>query len=71
VAKRSPKPRNLNALAASIVGDATDEKPPEPESAHVEAGRCGGRRARAEELSPEKRAEVARKPAAARLGRRS
>lgn len=69
MAKRSRKPRDLNALAASIVGDATDETPPEPESPQAVAGRKGGAKggkARAERLSPERRAEIARKAAQVR-----
>jgi hypothetical protein len=33
MAKQSKKPADLNRLAAAIVGDATDETPPEPTSA--------------------------------------
>lgn len=71
MAKRSRKPRDLNALAASIVGDATNETPAEPERPQVAAGRAGGRKggkARAERLTPERRAEIARKAARARWG---
>jgi hypothetical protein len=72
------RPRDLNALAASIVGDATDETPtPEPvddgkDPAAVALGRRGGLkggRARAEKLTPEQRVEIARKAAAARWSR--
>lgn len=68
------RPRDLNALAASIVNDATDEAP-EPEArngkdpAAVELGRKGGLkggRARAEKLTSEQRSEIARKAAGAR-----
>jgi uncharacterized protein involved in type VI secretion and phage assembly len=69
MAKRSRKPADLNALAASIVGDATDETPQEPETPQARAGRQGGRKggaARADRLTPERRSEIARKAARAR-----
>lgn len=71
------RPRDLNSLAKSIVDDATsDEARHKPEerpknAAAVELGRMGGLKggkARAEKLSPERRAEIARKAAAARWG---
>jgi hypothetical protein len=71
MAKQSRKPRDLNALAAAIVDDATDEAQPEPESPQAAAGRKGGEKggkARAERLSPERRAEIAKKAAQARWG---
>jgi hypothetical protein len=71
MAKQSKKPADLNRLAAAIVGDATDETPPEPESQQVRAGRAGGAkggRARAERLTPEQRSAAARKAAKARWG---
>jgi hypothetical protein len=71
MAKRSRKPRDLNALAATIVGDATDESPPEVESQQAQAGRKGGQRggrARAAKLSPDERSKAARKAARARWG---
>jgi hypothetical protein len=61
--------RDLNTLAARIVGQATDETPREPEKPQAQAGRKGGQRggkARANKLSPEKRSEIARKAAQAR-----
>jgi hypothetical protein len=67
--KRSKKPADLNRLAAAIVGDATDETPPEPESQQVQAGRSGGLKggkARAEKLTDEQRKEIARTAAEAR-----
>lgn len=67
--KRSPKPRDLNSLAASIVGEATDEHPPEPESQQAQAGRKGGLkggRARAQRMTAEERSESARRAARAR-----
>jgi hypothetical protein len=62
--------RDVNALAASIVNDATDEDGPPPDSngkdpAAVSRGRPGGR-ARADKLTPEQRSAIARKAAAAR-----
>jgi len=72
MAKRSKKPADLNRLAAAIVGDATDETPPEPESRHVSAGRLGGVKggtARAKKLPPERRREIAKKAAASRWAR--
>jgi hypothetical protein len=71
------RPRDLNSLAASIVGDATDETPePEPvddgkDPAAVALGRKGGLKggaARAAKLTPEQRSEIAKKAAAARWG---
>jgi hypothetical protein len=69
MAKQSKKPADLNRLAAAIVGDATDETPQEPEPGQVRAGRKGGLKggkARAKQLSPERRSEIARKAAEAR-----
>lgn len=66
MAKQSKKPADLNRLAAAIVGDATDDAPPEPESQQVRAGRAGGAKggkARAERLSQEQRSEIARNAA--------
>ncbi len=72
------RPRDLNQLASSIVGDATEEGPsdPEPEEADSsqrlrENGRRGGLkggRARADKLSAEERSEIAKKAARARWG---
>jgi hypothetical protein len=70
-------PRDLNALAASIVNDATDETP-EPESddgkdpAAVALGRKGGLKggkARAAKLTPQQRSAAARKAAQTRWSR--
>jgi hypothetical protein len=69
MAKQSKKPADLNRLAASIVGDATDETPQEAESQQVRAGRLGGAKggkSRAERLSSERRQEIAKAAAAAR-----
>ena len=81
MAKRPAKrPRDLNRLAASIVGDATSEQPaeqtPPEESAKnphaVALGRLGGLKggkARAKSLSAKKRREIAKKAAEARWGK--
>lgn len=77
--KRSSKrPRDVNALAASIVGEATGQSEPDAEPkknpAAVELGRLGGLKggkARAAKLSPKKRSEIAKKAAAARWQARS
>lgn len=69
MAKRSKKPADLNRLAAAIVGDATDETPPEAESQQARAGRSGGLKGgiqRSKRLSPERRSEIARAAANAR-----
>lgn len=69
MAKRSKKPADLNRLAASIVTEATDEMPQEPESKQITAARAGGRKGgkrRAERLSAEERSEIARRAALAR-----
>lgn len=68
------RPRDLNSLAASIVGDATNEDKPGladdgKDPAAVALGRKGGLKggkARAAKLTPEKRSEIARKAAAVR-----
>ena len=68
------RPRDINQLAKFIVDEATSDEPrpeaePEKNAAAVELGRRGGLvggKARADSLSPERRAEIARKAAAAR-----
>jgi hypothetical protein len=59
------RPRDQNQLAKRIVdlstGEATEEDTPGPDPAAVERGN-----ARAAKLTPEQRAEIARKAAAAR-----
>src|ERR1700731_2537807 len=63
------RPRDLNSLAASIVGDATDETPElEPNDGKdpgaVSLGRRGGLKggkARADKLTPQERSATARK----------
>lgn len=77
--KRSRKPRDLNALAASIVADSTDEERQDDQPADegkdpaaVALGRKGGLKggkARAAKLTPEERSEAARKAAHARWER--
>ncbi len=72
------RPVDLNALAASIVSDATDEAKPEPaedtrDPAAVALGRKGGLkggRARADKLTAEERSEIARKAAVSRWASR-
>ena len=70
------KPRDLNALAAAIVGEATGDVPPtEPDARNPHAvalGRKGGAKggpARAAALTPERRREIAQKAVAARWAR--
>lgn len=77
------KPRDVNALAAAILAEATNApkrtrkapaKPPEKNAAAVELGRLGGIKggpARAAKLSPKKRSEIAKKAATARWANRS
>ena len=72
---QKPGPKDVNSLAASIVGKATGEsetqKGPAKDPAAVALGRKGGLKggvARAESLSPKKRKEIAKKAAAARWG---
>lgn len=69
MAKQSKKPADLNRLAAAIVGEATDETPPQPESQQARAGRLGGRKggkARAGRMTAEERSAAARRAAQAR-----
>jgi len=71
------RPRDLNQLAASIVGAATGDEPHpseklEKDPAAVSLGRRGGLkggRARAEKLSADEREAIARKAAEARWHR--
>jgi hypothetical protein len=80
--KKEPAGGDLNILAAAIVAQATDEtssekreEPSAEELAHAAAvalGRLGGLKggkARAKSLSKKKRAEIAKKAAAARWSR--
>ena len=77
--KRSSKARDVNALAARIVDEATGERTTEPDSkpetsrekdpAAVSLGRRGGLKggkARAKKLTAKQRSEIARKAAATR-----
>jgi hypothetical protein len=74
---RSSKPRDVNALAARIVQEATGEAPPDESGknpAAVALGRLGGQKggkARAEKLTPDRRREIAKKAAQTRWGHRS
>lgn len=68
---KKKRPADPNQLAASIVAEATGQPEPKPEKnpAAVALGKLGGLkggRARAEKLSKEERAEIAKKAAAAR-----
>ncbi|MDP2181891.1 MAG: hypothetical protein Q8K99_04895 [Actinomycetota bacterium] len=76
--KRSSRhrPADLNRLASSIVGEAVGDTPPvgqpEKDPAAVALGRKGGLkggRARAENLTAERRSEIARNAAKARWER--
>lgn len=79
--KRTSKPRDLNQLAASIVGDVTGERPPgvPPQKketaknpAAVALGKLGGLKggkARAKKLSKGRRVAIARRAALARWRR--
>jgi hypothetical protein len=68
--RSSKKPRDVNALAAQIVAEATGEPMDDGKNpAAVALGRLGGQKggkARAAKLSAERRREIAKKAAAAR-----
>lgn len=69
--KRSNKknPRDVNALAAAIVAEATADATEGKNPAAVALGRLGGKKggpARAAKLTPEQRREIARRAARAR-----
>ena len=73
--KRVRLPRDVNQRAKAILDLVTGEASPQPEPQkdpiQVESGRRGGQKggkARAEALTPERRAEIARNAAAARWG---
>ena len=69
--KRIP---DINAIAASVVEQAVDERKIVKNPAAVALGRLGGLKGgkvRAERLSPEKRSEIAKKAALARWGSRA
>lgn len=73
--KKPKRPRDLNALAFSIMQDATEDVPietpaenilPEKDPLAVELGRRGGLKggkARSDALTPKQRSEIARKAA--------
>ncbi len=70
--KRSSKNKDLNVIASSIVGQATDEAHMVKNLAAVALGRLGGLKGgkvRVERLSPERRVEIAKKAAMARWGK--
>lgn len=60
---------DLNQLAARLVKQATDPDPESPQQASGRQGGLKGGAARAAKLSPERRAEIARKAATARWRR--
>lgn len=74
MATKPKRPRDLNQLAHAILGEASGENisvDPDAgkDAAKVKAGRKGGQsggKARARTLDPAKRAEIAKKAAAAR-----
>ena len=72
MAKRSKKPRDINAMARSIVDEATGDEVPQDDAknpAAVALGRLGGLKggtARAKKLSAKRRKDIAKKAAAAR-----
>ncbi|WP_394809625.1 histone H1 [Nitrosomonas sp.] len=76
---KRPKNMDLNQLAKCIVDEATGEIEPEPEidekkKAAIESGRLGGLKggkSRAEKLTPEERADIARTAAEARWRKNS
>lgn len=62
-------PRDFNSLAFEIVKATTEDEPEPKNAAAVELGRLGGAKggkARASRMTPEQRAEAARKAARAR-----
>jgi hypothetical protein len=77
VPDRSSKRKDVNELAASIVDQATSDKPKSDpyegkNPAAVELGRLGGSKggkARAEKLSADERSEIAKRAARARWDR--
>ena len=69
MADRPKRPRDANQLAKHIVdlatGEADEQEPPPKAEGQQRGGKAGGA-ARAKKLSPEERAEIARKAARAR-----
>ncbi len=82
IMKKKKQPADLNKLASSIVGMATDTETGDDENdnkninknqAAVELGRLGGLKggkARANKLTPERRKAIAKKAAAARWNKK-
>jgi len=76
MAKTPKRPRDANQLAKMIVdlatGEATEDKPAPltPAQEFARSGGLKGGAARAGALSPERRAEIARKAATKRWGKR-
>ena len=81
---KKKRPRDINELAAMIVGEATEEpeektedemaETPEKNPNAVALGRLGGKkggRARAEKLTPEERKEIAQGAAKARWAKKT
>ena len=72
MAKRSKKPRDVNALASAIVNEVTGDEKPQDDGknpAAVALGRLGGLKggkARAKKLSAKRRSEIAKRAAQAR-----
>jgi hypothetical protein len=70
--RSSKKPRDVNALAASIVREATRDPDEGKDPIAVELGRRGGLKggkARAAKLTPERKREIAKKAAKTRWGK--
>ena len=70
--KRNKRTPDVNVIASSIVGKATDEAHVVKNPAAVALGRLGGLkggRVRAERLTSERRVEIAKKAALARWGK--
>ena len=74
MAQNPKRPRDPNQLARLIVdiasGNVADDKPPPatPAQEFARAGGLKGGKARADALTPERRAEIAKKAAAKRWG---
>ena len=69
---RKKRPSDPNALAASIVQEATGEEKPKKNPHAVALGRLGGKKggpARAKKLSQKRRKAIAKKAAKARWGK--
>jgi hypothetical protein len=75
MSKPPKRPRDPNQLAKYIVdlatGAATEDRPeaPTPAQEFARSGGLKGGKARADALTPERRAEIARKAAAKRWGK--